>query len=189
MSRTALAYAPVPGNQLTEGQQRVHAADVKRAEALDVARSIAERADLPTGADIEVAHQTPGRLKPAQRTQPMDGLDFLKAKLTKDQYDTGRRFERFWLALHGDLQSGLNAMEVRGSNPGYSLSQTKAFARMRLAKAFNDIGEHAGMWQALTQVCGQGKKPSEITTVRRDYERIEANLDCALAILVKGWGG
>lgn len=162
-----------------------------RAEEVAVATGRAETIALCRARGDEISTPRQGRgeaPKPAQRVLKADGLDLMKPKLSDKQFSAGRRFEAFYRATHrSDTKSCLNVMEG-GTGVRYDHSAALAYARYKLTKAAKHIGHHAGMWQALEKVCGEGKRPSEINPNRRAYERIETNLDCALSILVKHWG-
>ncbi len=195
MSRTALRYAPAlkaDDSRLTHAEKVAHRVAVERDEKLDVARSIAERRDLDTGGDIEGGETTRGRLNPIRRVTQIDGLAHLFSveKIDKSQLAAGRRFEKHYRDLQTGQSSCLAGLEVKGGGFSYSEGEVKTYSRLKLCEAFDRaLSQHSGMWYALEQVCGEGKRPAEVyPNNRRAYEKLESQLDCALTILAKHWG-
>lgn len=173
----------------TEADLEADRAAIERADRLDTQRSIQERRALATGQDIEPEQRTRTKYKPHQRRQKLDGLDSLKAKLTPAQTNAGRRFEAYWRAAHrSDVQSCLKVMEAKHHSLSYTPTEALAYARKKLSEADEAISYHKGMWQALSAVCGEGKRLDEVTPVRRDQDRMSTRLDCALTVLAKLWG-
>lgn len=174
-----------------ESLLKIERQEARRREVKEVTEGMAETIALERARGAEIVTPKPGRgekAKPARRVLPLDGLDFLKPKLTPKQFDAGRRFEAFWRATHrSDTKSCLNIMDG-GRGLGYSHAEALIYGRGRIADAFTLVGGHNGMWTALVQVCGEGKRPTQVTPIRREYERLETQLGCALAILAARWG-
>jgi hypothetical protein len=193
MSRSALAFAPAAhrGKQKPDDKARTDARrELQRIEAREIEDGIADTVAraLARGDAVTDVVQTRDRYKPRQK---LDGLGWLhhRGAITRPQLDAGRKFESLYVILYsGDVRSCLSAMEVRQQTQRLTHTEAKVYAREKLAEVDRALGCHPGMVFALHEVCGEGKRPAEAELNRRGYERLEANLDCALSILVKHWG-
>ena len=193
MTRTNLAKAPhIRAMEQEETRRNLEAEKNAREDAEEraVRTGMAETISLDRARGAKIITPKSGRGegdKPAKRVQS-DGLDHLKHKLTGDQLNTGRKFEAFWRATHrSDTKSCLNIMEG-GKGHAYNASEAYSYAQFKLGRAQDILGGHNGMWTALVQICGEGKRPAEVNSDRRQYEKLEAQLDCALSLLVRHWG-
>ena len=162
-----------------------------QAEARAVADGVAETIALQSARGVAFSPPERSRGGGGRPIKRLGGLDWLAARgrLSPRQVQAGSRYGRLVELIEGgDLGSCLALFEVRGTGPRLSPTDAKTWARARLAEARASVGDHPGLIFALDQICGQGRRPREVTTDQRASERLEDRLGVGLDLLVKAWG-
>lgn len=162
-----------------------------RQEARAVADGVAETVALDEGRGAAFSRPVVGRGERAKPVVRLDGLHWLAARerLTPRQVQAGLRYGKLVEIVEGgEIASNFGLFEIRARGPKAGPTEAKAWARLKLAEAREAVGEHPGLIFALDQVCGQGKRPREVTTDQRASERLEDRLGVGLDLLVRAWG-